>query len=134
MTPAQPPLPTAWYLPFHSSGIQTSTLMSESEEGVSVAAMRQYAGSASGGAAGPPRPAGAAAGAAAAGPAPRPAGAPAGAGATNGPAGTTCASVMVTFGNDNDFKSAHGVAANAEVAVARAATSRNTACLISCLF
>src|SRR5215813_126852 len=46
MFPAQPPLPTAWNFPFHSeAGSQTSTLMSESDEGVSVAATRQKAGS-----------------------------------------------------------------------------------------
>src|SRR5262245_56508657 len=45
MVPAQPPLPTAWNLPFHVwAGSQTSILMSESEEGVSVAATRQNAG------------------------------------------------------------------------------------------
>src|SRR4249919_2135742 len=42
MTPAQPPLPTAWNLPFHPlAGSQTSVLMSESLVGVSVAATRQ---------------------------------------------------------------------------------------------
>src|SRR5262249_1557486 len=45
MVPAQPPLPTAWNLPFHArAGSQISILMSESEEGVSVAATRQNAG------------------------------------------------------------------------------------------
>src|SRR5579872_4623048 len=45
MTPAQPPLPSPTILPFHPvCGIQTSTLMSESEFGVSVAATRQNAG------------------------------------------------------------------------------------------
>src|SRR3954451_2187543 len=42
MTPAQPPLPTAWNLPFHPlAGSQTSILMSESLVGVSVATTRQ---------------------------------------------------------------------------------------------
>src|SRR5205823_4609390 len=46
MVPAQPPLPTAWNLPFHAwAGSQTSILMSESDEGVSVAATRQKVGS-----------------------------------------------------------------------------------------
>src|SRR6266576_6339272 len=46
MVPAQPPLPTAWNFPFQSTaGIQTSILMSESDEGVSVAATRQKVGS-----------------------------------------------------------------------------------------
>src|SRR6185503_10926157 len=45
MTPAQPPLPTAWNLPFHPlAGSHTSTLMSESLVGVSVAATRQNSG------------------------------------------------------------------------------------------
>src|SRR6185503_8833701 len=40
----QPPLPTAWNLPFQpETGIQTSILMSESDEGVRVAATRQNA-------------------------------------------------------------------------------------------
>src|SRR5207253_1075828 len=46
MTPAQPPLPTAWNFPFQATaGSQTSILMSESDDGVSVAATRQKAGS-----------------------------------------------------------------------------------------
>src|ERR1041385_4090681 len=44
MTPAHPPLPTASNLPFQSFGSQISTLMSESAEGVSVAATRQNSG------------------------------------------------------------------------------------------
>src|SRR5262245_59096229 len=45
MFPAQPPLPTAWNFPFHPwAGSQTSILMSESDDGVSVAATRQKAG------------------------------------------------------------------------------------------
>src|SRR5262245_58202546 len=49
MTPAHPPLPTAWNLPFHAlaeAGSQTSTLMSESLVGGNVAATRQNSGSA----------------------------------------------------------------------------------------
>ena len=46
MLPAHPPLPTAWNFPFHpDAGSQTSILMSESLDGVSVAATRQNAGS-----------------------------------------------------------------------------------------
>src|SRR6185503_9608792 len=117
MTPAQPPLPTAWYLPFHpSDGIHTSILMSESDDGASVAAMRQCAGSISGGAAGaPPRPAGAPAGAG--GPPARP-------GCTNGPAATTSAIVIVVLDSFSDFRSAHGVAASAGVVAAT--TARTT--------
>src|SRR5262245_55140264 len=45
MLPLQPPLPTAWNLPFQpEAGIQTSILMSESADGLSVAATRQNAG------------------------------------------------------------------------------------------
>src|SRR2546428_811744 len=45
MTPAQPPLPTAWNFPFQATaGSHTSILMSESDDGVSVAATRQNAG------------------------------------------------------------------------------------------
>src|ERR1700704_818613 len=45
MTPAQPPLPTAWNLPFHfSSGSHTSISMCESDEGVSTMATRQRGG------------------------------------------------------------------------------------------
>src|SRR5258706_3758530 len=43
--PANAPLPTCWDLPFHpATGIQTSVLMSESDEGVSVSCRRQNAG------------------------------------------------------------------------------------------
>src|SRR5580765_7551387 len=46
MAPDQPPLPTPMNLPFQpSAGIQTSTLISESEVGRMVAATRQKAGS-----------------------------------------------------------------------------------------
>src|SRR3954468_22453438 len=45
MTPAQPPFPTAWNLPFQPFvGSHTSILMSESVLGVSVAATRQNDG------------------------------------------------------------------------------------------
>jgi hypothetical protein len=46
MLPLNAPLPTAWNLPFQfAAGIQTSTLMSESGDGVSVIATRQNDGS-----------------------------------------------------------------------------------------
>src|SRR6186713_3271061 len=46
MVPAHPPLPTAWNFPFQrDEGSQISTLISESIDGVSVAATRQNAGS-----------------------------------------------------------------------------------------
>src|SRR5688572_24338579 len=116
MTPAQPPLPTAWYLPFQPvAGSQTSTLMSESADGASVAATRQCAGSIRAGAAGaPPLPA---AGAAGGGPPARP-------GGTNGPAGTSSVDVIVVLASFSDFKSAHGVAASAGAAMSNAAAVR----------
>src|SRR6185503_16670856 len=103
MMPAQPPLPTASYLPFHpSDGSHTSILMSESGDGASVAVMRQCAGSINGGAPGAPpaRPAGAAA--AGDGPPARP-------GCTNGPAATASAIVIVVLDSFSDFRSAQGV-------------------------
>src|SRR5262249_27476354 len=45
MTPAQPPLPTAWNLPFQPfAGSHTSILISQSDEGLSVAATPQKSG------------------------------------------------------------------------------------------
>jgi hypothetical protein len=56
MLPFHPPLPVAWNLPFHpEEGSQTSILMSESGDGLSVAATRQNAGR-SVNCAPPPRP------------------------------------------------------------------------------
>src|SRR5688572_24136236 len=114
MVPAQPPLPTAWNLPFHfaDSGIHTSMSITESADGLSVAATLQCAGKAyslAGAAAPPPRPPPRPS------PPPRPAsprppprapagattgppGAPPGPGARYGPAGTSCADVIVVFG------------------------------------
>src|ERR1700722_18032425 len=47
MVPAQPPLPTASYFPFQlAAGSWTTILMSESVDGLSVAATRQWAGDA----------------------------------------------------------------------------------------
>src|SRR5688572_19807544 len=80
MFPFQPPLPTAWNLPFQpDAGSQTSILMSDSLEGVSVAATRQKAGRSLNGLP-PPRPAG----------------------AVNAPAATGCAIVIVASGSFND--------------------------------
>src|SRR5229473_1208908 len=46
MTPAQPPLPTPWNLPFQPlAGSHTSTLISESDVGLMVAATRQKSAS-----------------------------------------------------------------------------------------
>src|SRR2546423_11632531 len=89
MVPAQPPLPTAWNFPFQSAaGIQTSILMSESDEGVSVAATRQKVGSwLNCGAAGPVP------------------------GRVNAPAGTIWARVIEVFGSAKDDKHSHDDAA-----------------------
>src|SRR2546426_8052355 len=96
MTPAHPPLPTAWNLPFQpDAGIQTSILMSESLDGFSVAATRQNPGRS--------RKACAAAGAAAA--------PTAGIGGVNAPGSTPCASVIVVLGSVRDAKLSHDVAA-----------------------
>src|SRR5688572_20553896 len=58
MLPFQPPLPTAWNLPFQpDAGSHSSILMSDSLVGVSVAATRQNAGRSANGLA-PPRPPG----------------------------------------------------------------------------
>src|SRR5215510_2307674 len=102
IVPAHPPLPTAWNLPFHVelSGSQTSILMSESLDGVNVAATLQKAGSAEYGfgwlaprppprappARAPPRP-GAPSRAATAG----------AAGGVNAPAATSCADITCAF-------------------------------------
>src|SRR2546427_5095249 len=81
MLPAHAPLPTASSLPFQpDEGSQTSILMSESLDGVSVAATRQNDGSAANGFA--PRP-------------------PRGFGGVNCPAPTVCASVIATCGPEN---------------------------------
>jgi hypothetical protein len=118
MTPAHPPLPTAWNLPFQcSTGSHTSISIAESGDGFSIAATRQCAGSMIGGAAGaPPRPPLPPPGVATAGVWPRAGaasgGAPVGAGAVYGPAGTISANVIVVSGSAMDFRVPQGVAAN----------------------
>src|SRR5438552_7224197 len=80
MLPAHAPLPTASSLPFHpDTGSHTSILMSESLDGVRVAATRQNEGNAANGLA--PRP-------------------PRGFGGMNCPGPTVCASVTATCGCD----------------------------------
>src|SRR6185503_13455150 len=88
MVPSQPPLPTAWNLPFHATaGSQTSILMSESDQGVSVAATRQKAGNwLNCGTAGPVP------------------------GRLNPPAGTIWAKVIEVFGSARDDKLSHDAA------------------------
>src|SRR5262245_50982200 len=86
MNPANPPLPTPWNLPFQlASGIHTSILMSESRDGLNVAATRQKAGNCLKAAVActPPRP---------------------GAGAENTPAATDWVSVIVAFGNERAWR------------------------------
>src|SRR5215472_17321810 len=89
MAPAQPPLPTARNLPSHASaGSQTSILMSESGEGVSVAATRQKVGNwLNCGAAGPVP------------------------GRVNAPAGTGWAKVIEVYGSARDNRLSHDDAA-----------------------
>src|SRR5437868_15258135 len=89
MVPAQPPLPTAWHFPCqYAADIQTSILMSESDEGVSVAATRQKVDSwLNCGAAGPVP------------------------GRVNAPAGTIWARVIEVFGSAKDDKLSHAAAA-----------------------
>src|ERR1700742_4981730 len=100
--PAQPPLPTAWNLPFQSvAGSQASVSICESGEGVRTMATRQYAGSIRAGAA--PRPPGAGAAL------PR----PGGCGGRNGPAGTDSTVVKVTLGSVSDLRFSQGVWAKA---------------------
>ena len=90
MAPAQPPLPTAWNFPFQSAaGSQTSILMSESVDGVSVAATRQKAGRRLNcGTAAALAP-----------------------GSVNPPAGTICARVIEVFGSAIDDNRSHGAGA-----------------------
>src|SRR5579862_140411 len=93
MKPAQPPLPTDWSLPFQpETGSQTSILMSESLEGLNVAATRQNSGSLLYGDA-----------AAAC--------EPLGSGGVNSPADTVCAEVMVAFGCERVVKPSQEAAA-----------------------
>src|ERR1044071_55034 len=102
MDPANPPLPSPRYLPFHpESGSHTSILISESLAGFRVAATRQNAGRFLVAAAGMPKADG----------------------GTNAPASTGCASVMVV---SSSFSAARlsQVAARAECAPA---ISRNKA-------
>src|SRR6185503_21161831 len=103
MVPAHPPLPTAWNLPFQfSAGSHTSISICESDEGFSTTCTRQCAGSTICGAGGPPpRPPAAPPRPCAFG-ATGPPGGPCGAGGVKGPAGTSCADVIVVFGSASD--------------------------------
>src|SRR5690349_5582487 len=105
-TPAHPPPPTAWYLPFHpEAGSQTSALMSESLVGVSVARTRQNAGTFANGFAAAPRPAPLA---------PAPASSPrAGAGGAKAPAATGSAPSILACGSAIDARFSQAVDAAA---------------------
>src|ERR1700760_3775300 len=101
MPPANPPLPSPRYLPFHPvSGSHTSILISESLAGLIVAATRQNAGrffTEAGGALAP--------------------------GGTNAPAATGCADVMVVSGKFSAARLSQ-VAALAEPGMAKRITSK----------
>src|SRR5215831_13773285 len=101
IVPAQPPLPTASNFPFHTSanGNHTSISICESEDGVSTAAMRQWAGSRMGGGVDAP-------------------GSPGG-----GPAGMDSAAVIVVFGSGYDLSFSQGTCANAIDAPPRQTTT-----------
>src|SRR5688572_13798130 len=95
--PPYPPFPTAWNLLFHcASGIHTSILISESLEGLSVAATRQNAGSCLN----------VTLACAPAGPVTV---------AENSPAATGCATVMAVFGSDKASKLSHVAACDSDV-------------------
>src|SRR5688572_9523121 len=91
MLPFHPPLPVAWNLPFHpEAGSHTSILISESGDGLSVAATRQNAGR-SANCAPPPRPPPC--------------------GGVNAPAATGCAIVIVASCSLSDESISHDCAA-----------------------
>src|SRR4051794_25347535 len=127
MTPAHPPLPTASNLPFQfSAGIHTSIGMSESGDGLTVAATRQYGPSivpvcacalaGTFGGCPPPRPPSGAAPRPAAGPRPPAFGPAPGAGppgGTKGPAGTSSTVVIVVLGSASVFRVSHVLASPA---------------------
>src|SRR5262245_17043812 len=101
MTPANPPPPTAWNLPFHpEGGIQTSKLTA----GLTRPTTRHADGVSIG--------RGACAGAA-----------PAGTGGVNGPAGTSAADTIVVSGSESDFRLSQDCAS---AVVASVAASRST--------
>jgi hypothetical protein len=108
MAPDQPPLPTAWNLPFQpESGIQTSILISESDVGFKVAATRQKAGRFLYGG-GPCKFA-------------------APAGGVNSPAGIGCAIVIVVSGSFSAVRLSHEAAAvGAGMAAARSSSTANS--------
>src|SRR3954471_20431498 len=93
MTPAHPPPPTIWNLPFQFSGSHSSISMFESADGFNTAATRHRAGSVCNAGGGPP--------------------APGAAGGVNGPAGNASAAVTVVFGKVSILRLAHADASPA---------------------
>src|SRR2546427_13078780 len=100
MVPAQPPLPMARSFPFQLAGSQSSTLMSESEDGLSVIATRQKAGRPLKVRPWPPRPPG----------------------RVKSPAGTLCAESIFPFGNATDANLSQDVPAAIAIAGIRTST------------
>src|SRR5579864_378738 len=110
MLPANPPFPTPWYFPFHPlPGNQTSIFMSESLAGLSSMMTRQKAGrSLIAGAPGMPP------------------------GASNPPAATDCADVMVVSGSFRLLRLSHDAAKAEELsATAVAVISNNSNILVN---
>ncbi len=106
MVPVNAPLPTAWNFPFQAIvGSHTSILMSESLDGLSVAATRQNAGRSLAGWAAPPRPAG----------------------GVKPPAGTASARVMVASGSLIDPRLSHDPAAASGTGAATSALNASDA-------
>src|SRR5882762_5804839 len=104
MAPLKAPLPTAWNFPFQfAAGIQSSILMSESSDGVSVAVTLQNARGAL---------------IACAAPAPPP-----GVAGVNAPASTARASVIVTLGTVSDVRPSHVAVASSGPPFISAASS-----------
>src|SRR5215470_3007580 len=94
MVPSHPPLPTTCSLRFQPAvGSHTSTLMSESLDGVSVASTRQNSGTALYGSGRP-------------------------AGGTNAPAATNFALLIFACGRDNDVRLSHEAAKTGAATVA----------------
>src|SRR6478672_10497446 len=106
IAPFHAPLPTAWNLPFQfAAGSQTSILMSESADGVSVAATRQNAGRSVMAFPRPPRPPG----------------------TSNAPAATGCAIVIFASGSVSEARLSHVAAFALEEQATRPASIDPTA-------
>src|SRR5690349_5016790 len=108
MTPAQPPFPTAWNLPFQpEAGNQTSILISESLVGFNVASTRQKEGRSLYPAFGfGPRPPG----------------------SVKAPASTACAKVIVVFGRASEVRLSQVAASPGAVSSKLSRTSKVDFC------